>query len=150
MEQMLPKEIRAKRELAYLYKEFDDLNLPRTVLHSVTDDEIVEHVIEFFVEGSTLVYPYKSYFVAVVYAACMMKYFHTYFADITDALSCEDLLNYDDEFFVPYNKKTNVYNRILRFFEDERQDILSFESTRKTENYFREEFLITEDEYKFS
>ena len=69
--QQLTKEIQEKRKLAYLFKEFDDINLARVVLNSVKDDEIADQVIDFFVEGSALVYPPKSYFVAIVYAACM-------------------------------------------------------------------------------
>ena len=142
----LPKEIREKRELAYLFKEFDDTNLARVVLNSATDDEIADHVIEFFVEGSALVYPPKSYFVAIVYAACMCKYFPEHFKDIVEPLRCYDLLDKDD-FFRPYSDKTcNIYNKVLQFLERERVEILQYSSTAKTHNYFRAEFLITEDE----
>lgn len=142
----LPKEIREKRNLAYLFKEFDDMNLERTVLNFDKDGEIADHVIEFFVEGSALVYPPKSYFVAIVYAACMMKYFPQYFNDITDPLRCYDLLDKDD-FFRPYSSHTcEIYNKVLQWLEKERKDILSYESTDKTHNYFRAEFLIAEDE----
>lgn len=138
----LPDEIREKRELANLFKEFDDVNLARIVLYSAKDDEIADHVIKFFVEGSALIYPFKSYFVAIVYAACMIKYFPGYFLDITDALKCSDLLDKDD-FYIPYNKMTyKIYNNILRWFERERSEILSFQSTDKTHRYFKEEFLI--------
>ena len=142
----LPKEIQEKRKLAYLFKVFDDTNLARVVLNSATDDEIADHVIEFFVEGSALVYPPKSYFVAIVYAACMLKYFPEHFKDIVEPLRCVDLLDNDD-FFRPYFSKTApIYNKILQWLERERVEILDYESTVKTHNYFREEFLITEDE----
>ena len=139
---ILPKEVQRKRELANLFKEFDDVNLGRVVLYSVKDDEIADHVIDFFVEGSALIYPFKSYFVAIVYAACMVKYFPKYFPDVTDALKCSDLLDKDD-FYVPYNRSTyKIYNSILNWFERERSEILSFSSTKKTHKYFKEEFLI--------
>ena len=142
----LPKEIQEKRKLAYLFKEFDDVNLARIVLNSATDDEIADQVIDFFVEGSALVYPSKSYFVAIVYAECMCKYFPEYFKDIVEPLRCYDLLDKDD-FFRPYSDKTcNIYNKILQFLERERVEILQYSSTVKTHNYFSEEFLITEDE----
>lgn len=141
----LPKEIREKRELAYLYKEFDDVGLKREVLYSVTDDETAEQVIKFFVEGSALIYPAKSYFVAIVYAACMLKYFPEYFKSLTEPLQCYDLLDKDD-FFRPYSDKTSkLYDKVLQFL-DGRIDILSYGSTVKTHNYFKEEFLIREDE----
>ena len=142
----LPKEIIKKRDLAYLFKEFDDINLARVVLNSVKDDEIADQVIDFFVEGSALVYPSKSYFVAIVYAACMLKYFPEHFKDIVEPLKCVDLLDNDD-FFRPYFSKTApIYNKILQWLERERIEILDYASTEKTHNYFREEFLITEGE----
>ena len=142
----LPKEILEKRKLSYLFKEFDDANLARIVLNSATDDEIADRVIEFFVWGSALVYPPKSYFVAIVYAACMLKYFPEHFNDIVEPLKCVDLLDKDD-FFRPYFSKTApIYNKILQWLERERIEILDYASTVKTHNYFREEFLITEDE----
>lgn len=142
----LPKEIIKKRDLAYLFKEFDDINLARVVLNSVKDDEIADQVIDFFVEGSALVYPSKSYFVAIVYAACMLKYFPEHFKDIVEPLKCVDLLDNDD-FFRPYISRTvPIYNKVLQWLERERIEILDYASTMKTHNYFKEEFLITEDE----
>ena len=142
----LPKEIQEKRKLAYLFKEFDDVGLEREVLNSATDDEIADHVIEFFVEGSALVYPPKSYFVAIVYAACMCKYFPEHFKDIVEPLKCYDLLDNDD-FFRPYSNRTsNIYNKVLQWIERERVEVLNYSSAVKTHNYFKEEFLVTEDE----
>lgn len=142
----LPKEIIKKRDLAYLFKEFDDINLARVVLNSVKDDEIADQVIDFFVEGSALVYPSKSYFVAIVYAACMLKYFPEYFKDILEPLKCVDLLDKDD-FFRPYSSHTApIYNKVLQALERERIEILDYESTISTHKYFRAEFLIEEDE----
>lgn len=144
--QQLPKEIQEKRNLSYLFKEFDDANLARIVLNSATDDEIADRVIGFFVEGSALVYPPKSYFVAIVYAACMLKYFPEHFKDIVEPLKCVDLLDNDD-FFSPYMSRTApIYNKVLQWLERERIEILDYASTMKTHNYFKEEFLITEDE----
>ena len=146
MKLTLPKDIKERRELAYLYKEFDDFNLPRQILDSVTDDEIVEHVIEFFVEGSTLVYPYKSYFVAMVYAVCMCHYFPKHFKKLIEPLQCVDLLDNDD-FFEPYNDRTEgIYLKLLSWIKKQNRSILDLESTEKTHKYFREEFLIREDE----
>ena len=142
----LPRETQEKRKLAYLFKEFDDANLARVVLNSATDDEIADRVIEFFVGGSALVYPPKSYFVAIVYAACMLKYVPEHFNDIVEPLKCVDLLDNDD-FFSPYMSRTApIYNKVLQWLERERIEILDYASTMKTHDYFREEFLITEGE----
>lgn len=142
----LPSELSEKRELAYLFKEFDDIGLQRKVLNYVTDDEIADHVINFFFEGSALIYPPKSYFVAIVYAACMCKYFPKYFTSLKEPLMCYDLIDKDD-FFRPYSSATSkLYNKILDELKDRGKDILTYESTIKTHRYFKEEFLITEEE----
>ena len=76
----------------------------------------------------------------------MLKYFPEHFKDIVEPLKCVDLLDNDD-FFRPYFSKTApIYNKILQWLERERIEILDYASTMKTHNYFREEFLITEDE----
>ena len=139
---LLPEDIRDRRELAYSYKEFDDVNLPRTVLNYATDDEVADQVIEFFVSGSDLIYPCKSYFVAIVYADCILRYFKGRYDDITEPLKCEDLV-IDDDFFVPYNEKScKIYNKILQWLETERKPLDEYFSTEKTIKYFKEEFLV--------
>lgn len=135
----LPEFIRERRELAYQFQEFDDVNLERSVYIYNTDNELAEQVIEFFVLGSRLVYPPKSYFVAIVYEFCMQKYFH-----VAGMLNADDLLD-KDEFFVPYYKKPEVYNRILSelYLRDIR--IFGNPHIEKTINYFKQEFLIEGD-----
>ena len=119
----LPKEIQEKRKLSYLFKEFDDTNLARIVLNFATDDEIADSVIGFFIEGSALVYPPKSYFVAIVYAACMLKYFPEYFKDILEPLKCVDLLDKDD-FFRPYSSIQHLF--IIRYFKPLNANVLKY------------------------
>lgn len=126
---------RDRRKLAYLFKQFDDINLEHEYI-DLKGDRLTDLVIEFFVGGSQLIFPAKSYFVAIVYAACLEKYFNIPFYE---ALSQEDLL-IDDKYFVPYNSDKLTYHRIL----DKIGDVWDYESIIPTVNYFREEFLIDE------
>lgn len=140
---LLPSEISDRRKLAYEFKQFDDYNLERIVYNSITDSELVEQIYNFFVSGSTLTYPAKSYFVAIVYAHCMHACFGM---NVVDALTCTDLV-IEDDFFVPYNTKSKpIYDAVLNKLEVCLCPVTWMQSTKKTVDYFKEEFLIREDE----
>lgn len=128
---------RERRKLSYLMHDFDDINLPHEI-KSMTDNQLVNTVVHFFETKSSLIYPAKSYFVAIVYAGLLERYFHIPFLK---ALSLDDLLP-DDKWYVPYWKNSVVYDKILCKVP---KDFLSLPSTIKTTNYFKEEFLIGTD-----
>lgn len=118
--------------------EFDDINLPHTYKY-INDSTLVKDVLIFFQTESKLEYPAKSYFVAIVYAYLLEKYFNVPFKE---ALSQKDLL-LDDYNFVPYQKNKPVYDAILSKITLTDIDVLP--STQKTYQYFKEEFLIGAD-----
>lgn len=126
---------RERRKLSYLMNKFNDWNLPCKTL-PMSDAEIIETVLRFFETESSLVYPAKSYFVAIVYAKCLERYFGVNFFE---ALSYDDLL-INDRCYVPYHDNKNTYDIILLGLND--VDILEMGSTQKTIKYFKEEFLI--------
>lgn len=123
------EEIKNKRKLSYLINVWDDTNLPYTVNY----DNVAQQVISFFKSESQLIYPAKSYFVAIVYAKCMQKYFNV---DFYQALNDKDLLP-DDKFFIPYHKDKLTYDKIIENI----QNIWQYDSINKTVNYFKKEFL---------
>lgn len=124
------KDLNDRRELAYLINEWDDKNLPHTIRY----DNLIQQVVNFFKTESKLVYPAKSYFVAIVYAKCLEKYFNIPFYE---ALDYKDLL-VDDKFFVPYSKDKDTYDIILGKIGD----IFQYISIEKTVNYFKQEFIV--------
>lgn len=128
---------RERRKLSYLMHEFKDVDLPHKVV-SISKDKLVDIVVSFFETESLLIYPAKSYFVAIVYAKLLEKYFIVPFLE---ALNFNDLLP-DDKWYVPYLKDKYVYDNILNKIP---KDFLSLPSTRKTTEYFKEEFLIGTD-----
>lgn len=127
-------ELKQKRNLSYMIHDFDDCNLPysRQVL---SKQDLIKQVVTFFKTESKLIYPAKSFFVAIVYAKCLEKYFKQ---DFISSLSDSELLP-DDIDFIPYNEKTkDIYDAILERIGD----IWKYKSIEKTENYFKQEFLI--------
>ena len=128
---------RERRKLSYLMYEFKDINLPYEFI-AMSKNELIDMVVLFFETKSKLIYPAKSYFVAIVYARLLEQYFSIPFLK---ALNLNDLLP-DDEWYIPYLKDKNVYDIILDKIP---KDFLSLPSTKETTEYFKEEFLIGVD-----
>ena len=128
---------RERRILSYAMHEFDDVNLPYEERYD-SDESVIETVVDFFKTESTLIYPAKSYFVAIVYAKMLEKHFGI---DFLKALDEGDLLP-DDDWFKPYHEGKEIYDTILDRLPG---NILDMPSTEKTKAYFREEFLIGTD-----
>ena len=128
---------RERRILSYAMHEFDDVNLPYEERYG-SDESVIETVVDFFKTESTLIYPAKSYFVAIVYAKMLEKHFGI---DFLKALDEGDLLT-DDDWFKPYHESKEIYDTILDRLPG---NILDMPSTEKTKAYFREEFLIGTD-----
>lgn len=127
----MDKALQYLRQTSYCLNKWDDQNLSSVVCF----DDISHTVVQFFKLGSQLIYPAKSYFVAIVYAKCLEKYFGK---DFYQALDDEELLP-DDKYFLPYSKSKHIYDQILTQLQD---DILSYKHTEKTVQYFKKEFLI--------
>ena len=123
-----------RRKLSYLINDFNDTGLDYTVKKYGSDEELVNEIVDFFISGSRLIYPAKSYFVAIVYAKLLECYFNENFYDCLDD---EGLLP-DDSFFVPYNRNRNVYNAVLSKIGDP----LEYKAAEKTKEYFYQEFLL--------
>lgn len=124
-----------RRKLSYLMHEFDDVGLPHSYV-KLSDEELIEMVVNFFKTESLLVYPAKSYFVAIVYAHCLEKYFGENFYKV---LNDKELL-FDDKYFIPYEDDKFVYDRIIM----QLGEIDQYKSIEKTLNYFKEEMLLEE------
>ena len=120
------------RKTSYSLNNWDDQNLK----HYVDFNDVPETVIEFFENGSQLIYPAKSYFVAIVYAACMHEFFGK---DFYAMLDDKELLP-DDKYFLPYSRSKQTYDMILSKINID--SILSAKHTEKTVQYFKSEFMV--------
>lgn len=126
----MKEELKAKRKLSYLLNIWDDVNLP----YIFNNDNVEDQVIDFFLTESELIYPAKSYFVAIVYAKCLEKYFGGSFFEY---LNDPELLP-DDTYFKVYSQDKSTYDNIINRIGD----IWQYPSICKTVNYFKKEFLI--------
>ena len=124
-----------RRKLSYLINAFDDIDLDYIYIKQSKED-LVKLIIKFFNTESLLIYPAKSYFVAIVYAKCIEKYFHINFYD---ALNDNELLP-DDKYFKTYNESKDIYDKVLESIGD----IYQYDSIDKTVKYFKQEYLIDE------
>lgn len=129
---MLEK-IKNRRNLSYLMNDFDDY-ISNCSHQSFSKTKLIEQIIEFFKTESKLIYPAKSYFVAIIYAKCMEKYFKQ---DFYSCLNDVELLP-DDESFIPYQYSSYIYDKVLR----DVGDIWQYSSIYKTVEYFKQEFLV--------
>lgn len=128
---------RERRRLAYLMFDFDDIDLDYKEEY-IDDEHLVETIVNFFETESQLIYPAKSYFVAIVYAKMLERYFDIPFYE---ALNTEDLL-IDDGYFRRYKDNPYIYDEVLKMVPEE---FLELPSTEKTRKYFLQEFLIGTD-----
>ncbi len=126
----MKEELKAKRKLSYLLNIWDDVNLP----YIFNNDNVEDQVVNFFLTESELIYPAKSYFVAIVYAKCLEKYFGGSFFEY---LNDPELLP-DDTYFKIYSQNKSTYDNIINRIGD----IWQYPSICKTVNYFKKEFLI--------
>lgn len=124
-----------RRKLSYLINAFDDIDLDYIYIKQSKED-LIKLIIKFFNTESLLIYPAKSYFVAIVYAKCIEKYFHINFYD---ALNDEELLP-DDKYFKTYDESKDIYDKVLESIGD----IYQYDSIDKTVKYFKQEYLIDE------
>jgi hypothetical protein len=82
------------------------------LMEFVIDDELVNNAMKYF-EAATfpLVYPAKSYAVAIIYAH---KLSEIYGLDIHTVLDDKDLFLGQDPYFVPYSEDPATYETILQ------------------------------------
>lgn len=126
----MKEELKAKRKLSYLLNIWDDVNLP----YIFNNDNVEDQVVDFFLTESELIYPAKSYFVAIIYAKCLEKYFGGSFFEY---LNDPELLP-DDTYFKVYSQDKSTYDNIINRIGN----IWQYPSICKTVNYFKKEFLI--------
>jgi len=107
-------------------------------------EELTQEVLNYFLEDTNqLIYPSKSYAVAIIYAHLLYKYFNV---DIYESLKDKDLFQGTDKFFSPYNLQTShIYDKVTHTLNKE--NLLDFEKStvfqvRSSVVFFVKEFFI--------
>lgn len=101
------------------YKEYQKLYNELVRKHSddfaemdiVIEEELVENALKYFDQPVfPLIYPAKSYAVAIIYAACLYDH---YGYDMRESLDDPDLFLGQDPYFVRYGEAKETYEQIL-------------------------------------
>ena len=121
------------REISYLFNEFDDIDLPFVYI-DMDKNVLIDTIVNFFKTESDLIYPAKSYFVAIIYAKAIEKYFHKNFYLTLD----DNRLLPDDFYFKTYTESKEIYDSVL----DKIDNVWQYPSINATLKYFYQEFLI--------
>lgn len=136
-----------RRALAYSFKEFTDVNLPHKFGWWCCRGKALENkIMSFFRTESKLIYPAKSYFVAIIYAALISEIFNENFVNV---IYDKDLLP-DDKYFQKGLDRTVVMNVVQELdnlgFQIINNKATLYLSGQKsclpTIQYFIDEFLI--------
>lgn len=136
---------RERRKFSYLMHDFDDWRLPEGEGEK-TAGGIIKQTLDFFAHGSLLLYPAKSYFVAIIYGWLLHKHFGEPFPEV---LTQPDLL-VDDIYFQHDDGGLSheIYASIIIALEEtygSMENVMKLSSVQKTIAYFEEEFLIGTD-----
>lgn len=108
----------------YPYKEYQQLYDALVTEHPddfanmeiVIEDELVNNALHYFKEATfPLIYPAKSYAVAIIYAT---KLNELYDIPVIDVLDDSDLFLGQDPYFIPYSEDPETYDAIMTALED--------------------------------
>lgn len=108
----------------YPYKEYQQLYDALVTEHPddfanmeiVIEDELVNNALHYFKEATfPLIYPAKSYAVAIIYAT---KLNELYGIPVIDVLDDSDLFLGQDPYFIPYSEDPETYDAIMTALED--------------------------------
>lgn len=125
-------------------REFDD---EIGVLdYQINDQQIVHHCLQQWYENdASLVFPSKSYNVAVIYARLLEHYFK---CPAKEYLLDPLLLHGKDQFYQPYLEYPELYDQLLELMTYEAIMASENPSVKKTIGYFNQEFLVGSCEFK--
>ena len=113
-------------------KPYHEFNYSQMSYKDMSDDEIIQEVLNMFKNGCTYIEPAMSYFVAIIYAILMQKYYNI---SIYESLNNRNLL-FSDRFFKLYDEKKYVYDTILKNIGS----IFFYDSYKPFEKIFKREF----------
>lgn len=116
-------------------------DLVSSIKENFSPECIVEEAIAYFKSPrSELVFPAKSYAVAIIYAYLIQKHFNTEFYT---SLDDHDLLGGNDKYFVRYSSSKKIYDEIIESVQVFGPDFclnLQLEQIATTVYYFNLEF----------
>lgn len=124
----------------------DDLIEELGFIEDHSDKSIIRYVAEYFDGGcEKLMFPAKSYAVAIIYSRLIEHYYKVSFLA---SLSDPELFLGTDRFFSPYSSTPQIYDQIFKNVDTSYEAIRKSQSpdVKKTVAYFLEEFGVASPE----
>jgi hypothetical protein len=109
----------------------------------LSEKDLINEIFNYFLrQQDQLIFPAKSYAVAIIYSRLIEKYFGT---PLLESLNDSNLFWETDRFFTPYAEKKIVYDHVMRMLDQ--YQLWDFEESRienvlKTVYFFKQEFSI--------
>jgi hypothetical protein len=119
---------------------FDNMSSSdKPIVYREGREQILKYALEYFEQDqSELIYPAKSYCVAMIYSFLLHQYFKT---DLRLALADADLLFNNDPYFEPYtDHNAFIYEALI--YKTKSGLPLNLSQVKVTYDYFHKEFLI--------
>lgn len=139
----MKEEYKLRQEMYHnLNKPDDDIKEEPWLFCLDSNDQLVNDITEYMtVPVEKLLYPSKSYAVALIYAKLLHKYFGI---RVLTSLKDPELLFKNDSFFVPYKVgvSADIYKRVI--FLPIKPEL---PQVAKTINYFRQEFYLYPNQF---
>lgn len=134
------KEHKVKQYIFNRTHKFEDNleNIPYSLVEG--EDQIISCAVDYFsLPMPALIYPSKSYAVAIIYAHLLRKHFDD---DFYESLNDKNLFCGNDKYFKPYQEVKGIYDQILDKIEyvNEFHLNLEIDQIKKTVCYFEQEF----------
>lgn len=136
------KDYKVRQILYNKLNEFDDNLMGLDYLIIDDPNEIARVGADYFLKPmDLLIYPSKSFSVAIIYAHLLKEYFAE---DFFNSLNSEDLFCGNDRFFIPYDSAKDIYDVILTKINYNSNFKLNFGlfQIKKTVDYFKSEFSV--------
>lgn len=128
------------KEYQYLYRDLvqvheDDISKVESVTTENTLEEKLRGALEYFKAKSLpIIYPGKSYGVALVYA---MNIERDYGIPLRKTLNDPELFLGDDQFFVPYDQDPETYEALIQQLQDRpTSDVIASGWAKQTSHYY--------------
>lgn len=137
---MLRKDLQLRRlKSNCFYQRYSD-EKSAIVYQDLNDQELIKQALDFFFIESQCIYPAKYIFCNIIYSYYLQKYFGLDFYQQLD--DKETLTN--SPYYCLYSERKNVYDFVLKEVYNQ---IEQLPSCRKTRLYFKQEFLIFDEDF---
>jgi len=141
----MQKDHKLRQQMFHHLESTDDwLEDKDVVVLDLPPAELIAHIINYFtIPINKLIYPAKSYAVAIIYAHLLNEHFGVNFYT---ALKDPDLLAGNDPYFVPYDRAKDIYDSVI-----DHVAVHGYRSelpqVKKTTEYFYREFYLIPNPY---